>query len=177
MSGKRLVGDACVGRAAGFRELYPDSKYSRETLLAIKNCKGMLLIFSAELSREWEKNASPFANRFRAEMTRKGRVVPVPSEAWRTLLGRCLKHLPTPAEMESFRKDFHLVAASLHTDEIIISNERCFHNHLIALREFVSEVRSIQLGNPRLEQQACVNWIVGGAEPDPNRRVENLRIL
>ena len=177
MSGKRLVVDACVGSSSGYKEQYPESKYSREALLAIKNNHDHILVFTSELSTEWQNRASRFGTKFRAEMARKGRTSYVPDDAWRTLMGRCTRVLSTAAEIASFEKDFHLVAAALYTDRVIVSNEKNLPNHLISVRHDVSEVRDLQFGNPRIEEQICVDWLAAGAPVEIHRAVSSLTPL
>lgn len=177
MAGKHLVVDACIGASAGNKEQFPESKYSREALMAIKNNRDHKMVFSADLSKEWSNNAGHFGTKIRAEMTRKGRIVFVPEDAWRTLLGRCMQHLATTREKESFEKDFHLVAASLHTHRTLLTNETNLPNHLIDLRNQVPEVVNIEIGNPRVEEQACIDWITSGAPSEAGRKIAQLNKL
>jgi hypothetical protein len=72
---RRMVVDASVARGSGGEDTeFPDSKYCRDLLLAIRRV-GHRLVMTPEIAAEWDRHQSRFALTWRTSMAKMGNVV------------------------------------------------------------------------------------------------------
>jgi hypothetical protein len=171
MPGKRLVVDACVARSAGISSEAPQSTHSREALVAIRQNVDHRLVFNTALRIEWLDHGSKLASTFFTYMTQKRRVDYVSDDSFAGVLRGCAHQFDVPEAKEAFVKDRHVVAAALMTDRTIISNEARLRAQLVQLADQNGVIAEIMWSNPVVEGNACVEWLLDGAEPSAERQI------
>lgn len=163
---KRLVIDASVARAAGsIGATAPLSRYCRSILQAILTVCHRV-VFTTEITREWNTHQSRFARQWRVAMTARKKIYATESVISPALLAKIDASTPDTAAREAMRKDLLLIAAALATDKTILSLDARAQRHFAAASSTVGELRVLAWVNPETAAEQAVRWLQDGAKPE-----------
>lgn len=166
----RLVIDANIAHSAGSSDV-PVSRYSRECLNAVRD-HAHIAVFTQQLREEWKEHASRISRQWWLSMVARRRIEYVEGAEFELHLDRACACLAENKWKEDLRKDFHLVRGALAADKTILSNESNFPGYLSVAARTVKILSTLFYGNPATEGEACVQWVLAGAQPERARQIE-----
>ncbi len=166
-SSQRFVVDASVAQAAGVRGSSGRSKSCRDFLLALlEQCHR--IVFTGELRDEWKEHASPFADRWRAEMVGKKKF-----EFVHYKFAELRQHVNALDIQENQReeivKDCHLIEAALMSDHRIASLDETMRSIFRSFARRIKRLKRILWVNPENDNEGVLDWVRTGAKME-NRR-------
>lgn len=184
---KRLVIDASVLRAAGsVNAVDARSRNCRDLLQAVvRICHRAVL--TPELREEWNKHQSRFALTWRRDMVQRRKTVEImvePDDDLRTrieaapleaLRGSRLDEVAVRQRRAAMLKDCRLIEAALQADRIIISRDDAVRALFATASETVTDLRRVVWVNPDHAEEECLEWLAGGARPEPSRTLASYR--
>ena len=157
---KRLVIDTDVlRRSGGQKATYPAAKSCRDFLNTV-TVLSYHVVITPEISKEWNRRASPFARRWWVSMERRNRMCDIDPPQDDKMCGKILRTARSNRQKEKMEKDFRLLNAALATDQTIISCEKEIRKLYARAAQQVSEIRDIIWVNPErtVEEQPIV-WL------------------
>lgn len=169
---KVLVIDASVARSAGPPgATHPTSSNCRNFL------QNVLLIchrvaMTKEIREEWDKHESRFASEWLRRMIAKRKLYPVKNLVSDDELWTALENIAqTDQQRVQIVKDIHLLEAALVSDKIIVSlDENTARTYFNKAAQTIVKLQTITWVNPdRIEEEAPIAWLKGGAKPDKSR--------
>ncbi|MGO9553548.1 MAG: hypothetical protein ACLP2U_00775 [Syntrophobacteraceae bacterium] len=167
---KFLVIDTCIFRSAG-RTDHPESRLSREFLAAVlKICHR--IVFSRQLSAEWNRNRSNYSYRWLASMTARKKVLRIEdSQVVQNELREKLRDLPLDMEQrDAIEKDLPLIETALAADKLIISKDERMREILDAISSRIGMLKSCLWLNPVIEDSITwLKWLENGANMEPDK--------
>lgn len=182
---KAVVIDASVAQAAGNTSTKPQARACYETLRAVRKNK-FVVVMSRELFGEWKRHMSRFAEAWLTSMQRHKRVERLNLRAsdLRLALDALQQSALAPvSDIQSLRKDLHLIEAALQIEELptkayecrrVLSLDRRVRHNLERLRAHLGavdldEVCSIQWVCPLADEAHL--WLRQGASPQHRYRL------
>ena len=169
---KRLIIDANVLRSAGGENAtHPTSKHCREILEAVLSICHKACI-SADLEVEWDKHQSKYAKIWRTAMTSRRKLIRInllPREELLQQIVAFYQDLETSQIILAVEKDFHLVAAAIETDWIIISLDNKMRDILANICDHTPPLTRIMWVDPN--EADIIDWLRQGASIDKNRQL------
>lgn len=170
---KRLVVNASVARAAGGEEATASiSIHCTEFLETFRDESPHHVVMTSELSAEWAEHQSNFSARWLKSMIARKRFVYTMLPQNRTLSDEIERTATAERDIEALRKDFHLLHASLATDQTVISLDETIRGLFKRASQQVGEIRKIIWVNPdRTAEEHPIVWLQNGAPPEPHRRL------
>jgi len=174
-SGKRLVVDASVARAAGSGSI-PGRR--RAVFNSIEKQRHSV-VFSREGLAEWKRHAQEFARGWLTRMISSKRWIHLEDtrdDQLRTKLSEAASKMHRdPAACDRRRremdKDAHLLEASLLTDQIVISLDEEARGLFRMASVEVREIVRVMWANPEREEDDVVPWLDGGARAERAREL------
>lgn len=164
-----LVIDADVAQAAPRRGAPTGPRSTcRDFLVRIKEiCHGIAV--SEAILDEWDRHGSPFFQKWRGWMYRKGKLKPATSAKHTKLLDAAKKAALSVTELAAFEKDVHLVAAALGGDCIVVSLDETMRELVARVAIVDHRLARILWLNPEREHEHCVEQAKRGFPARPGR--------
>ena len=170
---KQLVIDASVARASGGHDAtYPASKMCRDFLLDVLSiCHRVVM--TPEISLEWKKHQSFFAQTWLVSMRRKGKIEDLESQDADQLLEQVLSPVAGDKAHLAIKKDIHLVIAALMTDNRVASLDDTVRRLLMQAALNVPRIKKIVWINPAHDGEQPQKWLAQGATADGHRMLHS----
>jgi hypothetical protein len=175
-TGKSLVIDACIARSASETN-HPISSACRECLKSILKHSHRMVI-TKEISREWRKHQSPFAQEWLKTMFQRKRLHSLKPSQVENIDGLMdfIDTLEFQKEREDAYKDIHLIEAAIASDKrIISSDEKTARKFFSAATETVPIIGDILWANPVKPEESVADWIAQGTPLEPERTLKAFR--
>jgi hypothetical protein len=163
---RAIVIDASIARAAGESE-HPVSSMCRTFLVEVLRICHHVAASDAILE-EWNGHMSRFTRTWLASMYARKKVdwleVQVDNELRAAISGAAR----TDAERKGMLKDIHLIELALHVEAPVTSlDENTARGPFEGACRTVSRLRRIVWVNPTRENEQALEWLRGGAKPEP----------
>jgi hypothetical protein len=172
-TGKSLVIDAFIARSASETN-HPTSSACRECLKSILKHSHRMVI-TKEISREWRKHQSLFAQDWLKTMFQKKRLHSLKPSQVGNIDGLMdfIDTLEPQKVREDAYKDIHLIEAAIASDKrIISSDEKTARKIFSDATETVPILGDILWANPTKSEEAVADWIAQGTPPEPQRTLK-----
>jgi hypothetical protein len=169
---RRLVIDASVAGAAGGAEAaHPTSKSCRDFLQAILNICHRA-VFPPQLTEEWKRKASLFAQRWQVAMERRQKIdwtEAATDDELRQMIAEAAASKKDKAAME--KDAFLLEAAEATKDRMVASLDESARGLFRELSGKFPRIGKVVWVNPGSEEDSALEWWRSGAKPESHRKL------
>lgn len=133
MTYKDIVVDANIARAASGDSLSkkPGIGCAARSLLNFVKDNGVSLIFTVDLTREWNEHQSIFSKRIKAALQSRNKIIRVPAiNSDRREMNKVLNNISDCNIREEVSKDIHLLEGAFYRDcYLVVSNDKKIVRH------------------------------------------------
>jgi len=154
---RRILIDASVATAAGETSA-PLSVTCRKFLTEFKKSSNVVVLYS-ELQSEWADHPSSFAMDWLAAMVAKKHFHFIQLEEHAALQQACTQANLSQQEHRAWRKDFHLICASLQTDRSISSRDRKAESVFCKIAATFGPLAKIEWFDPERDEAHLDAWL------------------
>lgn len=169
---RRLVIDASIASAAGGEgATHPTSKNCRDFLQAILHICHRA-VFPPQLTEEWKRNASSFAQSWRVAMERRQKIDWIEGKPDDELREAIANHAASEKDEAAMEKDaFLLEAAQATADRMVASLDENARSLFRSLAGGFSRIGTIVWVNPGSASDSALEWLKRGAKSELSRRL------
>jgi hypothetical protein len=164
---RRLVIDACVGRAAGDRS--DGASFHCTAFLTAVFDIGHSAVMSGDLLAEWNRNKSRFARTWLRKMYGARKVITLAQQPDTEFRERIERAAPLSTAAAAMRKDCHLLEAARATDRNVVSIDEKARGYFHAAAAHVRSLREVCWVNPAIAEEQPLDWLRQNAPLDRHR--------
>jgi hypothetical protein len=163
---KNIVIDTSIASSAGGPDAKkPQSTSCRDFLIAVKDICHKI-VWTPEISSEWKKHRSNFAQTWLTQMAGKKKIIYCNNVENEELRNRVAETGLSEKKIEAMLKDILLIEAALVTDKIVTARDDTVRELFRGISNKVGELKDIVWVNPCNEDEQVIEWLEAGARSD-----------
>lgn len=126
-----------------------------------------------EISKEWKKHQSRYAQTWLVQMTSRKKVIRLQAAGVliEDLRHQIEQHTVIASHRDAMLKDVFLIEAACATDWIVTALDDTVRGHFTKICQHVSVMQNVIWINPTIEDEECIIWLRKGAPADEHRRL------
>jgi hypothetical protein len=169
---RRLVLDASVaGAAGGVDATHQTAKACRDFLPAVLTICHRA-VFSPQLTEEWKRNASRFAQSWQVAMERRQKLDWIETKTDDELHEIIAEVAASEKDKAAMEKDAFLLEAALITiDRMVVSLDETARSLYRMLAGNLPRIGKVVWINPGSEDDSAQEWLKNGAKPEASRKL------